>query len=203
MRRLTALNINSRTHWNNVYGGSDNRAKYERDTKGLADRYVRFEEAVKLVKKGDSVLDIGCGTGLFCRMALQAGAGRVVGCDISTRVVRDNANLEDGCEYFVHKVGEKIPLRLYTFDLVFSGETLEHLDSPSQLFSDAYKLLKNGGRFAITTPLNNAIKSTEHVYSFNHDDIESMYIATGFKHVKLIKLPEPETNLIIYAVGRK
>jgi SAM-dependent methyltransferase len=59
------------------------------------------------IREGDTVVDVGCGSGVLSFVAARLGAGRVVGCDISEQAVevaRLNARqlgLEDRCEFRV------------------------------------------------------------------------------------------------------
>jgi SAM-dependent methyltransferase len=59
------------------------------------------------IGQGDTVIDVGCGSGVLSFVAARLGAGRVIGCDISeeaVEVARLNAKelgLDDRCEFRV------------------------------------------------------------------------------------------------------
>jgi 2-polyprenyl-3-methyl-5-hydroxy-6-metoxy-1,4-benzoquinol methylase len=89
------------------------------------------------------------------------------------------------------------------FDVVFSGEVIEHLDKPQELFIDAYKLLKKDGKLIITTPREEAIYSNEHIWEFTEKDIEKFYKDNGFSNVVFKKLKDMEHLKVIFAMGSK
>lgn len=57
------------------------------------------------INPGDTVIDVGCGSGVLAFVAAKLGAGKVYGCDLSApavRVARENAamlGLSDVCEF--------------------------------------------------------------------------------------------------------
>src|ERR671910_456561 len=74
------------------------------------------------VGPGDTVIDVGCGSGVLSFVAARLGAHRVIGCDISEEAVeiaRRNAKslgLEDTCEF---RVGSLLdPVRDLRADVV-------------------------------------------------------------------------------------
>ena len=87
--------------------------------------------------------------------------------------------------------------------MVFCGETIEHLEDPKWLFKDAYRVLKDKGRLIVTTPETDRIQSPEHIWEFNHDDVENLFMNSGFKKVEFEYLPRLEHLVVIYAVGYK
>ncbi|OIP96494.1 MAG: hypothetical protein AUK55_05430 [Syntrophobacteraceae bacterium CG2_30_61_12] len=93
------------------------------------------------------VLDLGAGSGYVRQMNLRGVAGCVRGIDPDQRVL-DNPNQDEA------KIGsgESIPYPAATFDLVFSNNVLEHLESPARVFREIARVLRPGGRFFGKTP---------------------------------------------------
>jgi 2-polyprenyl-3-methyl-5-hydroxy-6-metoxy-1,4-benzoquinol methylase len=204
-------NINNKTYWNMIYSDKQKRDVYAAQGTSInisAGYFIkptmRFYRAVEEVKEGDKVLDIGCGVGVFTDLVFRERPNcEIWGTDISDRACHDNTVYNPKIKYLCQKVGEQTELPDNYFNFVFSGEVLEHLDEPKNLFLDAYRVLAPRGRFLLTTPCGDAIKSEEHVWEFNHDDIEDLYHANGFDRVKFIYLPDLEHMLVIMAVGIK
>lgn len=199
MKKLQEINPNTGEYWNNRYKGTENRKLYEAET-GTS----RFYRALEEIKNGDKILDIGCGIGSFCSMVKGVNEqSEVWGVDISEEAIYANKIDAPQCKFYCNVVGELKDIPKEYFDVVFSGETLEHLDDPSQLFKDAYSVLKNGGLFILTTPDRNAVTSPEHMWSYDHDDINALYKEHGFGRVRFVYLPNGEHLIIIFAMGRK
>jgi ribosomal protein L11 methyltransferase len=66
------------------------------------------------IKPGDTVIDVGCGSGVLSFVAARLGAGRVIGVDLSeasVQVARENAKalgLEDRTEFRVGSLFEPV-----------------------------------------------------------------------------------------------
>lgn len=104
------------------------------------------------VGRGEKVLDVGCGGGVFLREATRRRA-TCVGLDVQARQLdwaRDNApeamvfqmTLDD---YVASHPAER-------FDLVTAFHVLEHLPNPLQFLETARQTLRPGGRLAIAVP---------------------------------------------------
>lgn len=199
MKKLQDINPNNQEYWNNRYKGTENRKLYENET-GTS----RFYRAIDEIPDGAKVLDIGCGIGTFCSMVKGVRENSEVwGVDISSEAIFGNSLDMPDIKFITGSVGHLEELPSDYFDFVFSGETLEHIDDPSQLFKDAYRVLKQHGILMITTPDRNAIASNEHVWSYDHDDIAKLYKDNGFERQRFIYLPNGEHLLIIMSIGRK
>ncbi len=103
---------------------------------------------------GCSVLDLGSGFGWFCRWAAANGAERVVGLELSTRMLEAAADLEgdagSGVEYRrADLASDEWPAGFETasFDVVFSSLTLHYLPDVDRLVADVARLVRPGGRF--------------------------------------------------------
>jgi len=101
-----------------------------------------------LGRKG-SLLDLGCGAGIFCRVASRTG-WEAVGYDAWPEAVeygRSHWKLElnvlDADKWSAIE-GE--------YDAVVLWDTIEHLPQPGKLLTDLKKKLKTGGVLAISTP---------------------------------------------------
>lgn len=205
MKRIKDLNPNSRRYWNNSYQTPEKRADYERATGGNYDTSQRLIKVLEYVQNGQKFLDLGCGTGLLCRMVKDAyPEAEVWGTDISSQAIEDNQAERSDITYHQGYVGlhdEIVPEN--HFDVVFSGEVLEHLDDPIDLLKDAYRALKPGGKLIITTPCENHIQSPEHVWEFTHEDVIDLYKQAGFEVPSFVYLHDLEHLLVIFAIGRK
>ncbi|RJP93933.1 MAG: methyltransferase domain-containing protein [Desulfobacteraceae bacterium] len=108
------------------------------------------------LKPSDKVLDLGCGTGVLCKMIgekldTQSG-GSVTGIDAAGNMIkvarkkRGAANI-----YFKAMAAENLDFEDECFDAVVSSLFFHHvpLDLKEKALSEAYRVLKPGGRLVI------------------------------------------------------
>lgn len=189
--------INTRVYWNYIYTTPAKRKEYWVHTN-------RFPLAVSFVKDNDRFIDLGCGVGLPGRMVKEKHKGcEVWGVDISSEIIEQNKIDDPGTKYFQGYIGALDFLPLEYFDVVFAGEVIEHLDNPMDLFRDAYKILRKGGKLIITTPIKDGVDSPEHVWYFEKDDIEKFYRDAGFNQPEFKGLPNLEYKVVFFAIGEK
>jgi len=106
------------------------------------------------VRAGDSILDIGCGTGtLTFELARLAHKGKVIGIDPSIEML-DRA--KDKCSSFSNISLFNIPAQALEFqkefDLVFSNSTFQWIKEQEDVMVRAYRALKPDGRIAVQMP---------------------------------------------------
>ncbi len=215
MKKTGNLNINTKRYWNSIYGDEVARATY--DAQGTDEGHLntshgvvssvkttRFTTALAEVKDGDTVLDMGCGVGTFTKLVKKTYPKcEVWGTDISDQAIEDNKKENPEIVYKHTYIGFQDKLPRNYFDVIFCGETIEHLDEPKEAFREALELLKPGGKFVITTPKEEHIRSEEHVWFYTQEDVENLYLSTGFDRVEFRYLDDLEHMLIIFGVGYK
>ncbi|CAN5859563.1 hypothetical protein BH18ACI4_BH18ACI4_02470 [soil metagenome] len=120
---------------------------------GLKHSHHRFFAETEWTKewiKGKWILDAGCGAGRFLDVVSQAG-GEVVGIDISNAV--DGAKTNLAGRRNVHLVQASIyelPFRPGAFDACYCIGVIQHTPDPQKALQSLPKVLKDGGRLAVT-----------------------------------------------------
>ncbi|MGA9117378.1 MAG: class I SAM-dependent methyltransferase [Bacteroidota bacterium] len=96
--------------------------------------------------RGLDVLDLGCGTGRHAVRLAAAGA-RVTAVDFSEGMLAEARGKAPGGEirFLVHDLHDSLPFGDGTFDLVVSGLVLEHLRDLAGFFTEARRVLREGG----------------------------------------------------------
>lgn len=132
-------------------------AAYEESPKQHFREVLRLQEG-----RGRASLDIGCGTGVFLKMARDAGYD-AWGIDINPAAIEAakakglaNLFLGDLRAFSTRYPGLK-------FDLITYFDCIEHLDDPGAELEAIRGLLKDGGLLALTTP------NTERPLPFGRD----------------------------------
>lgn len=106
------------------------------------------------IKSGDLVLDAGCGVGGSGVWLAKNRQVKVVGINI----VRDqlnrgkkiiNINNVQEKSYLTNADYQRLPFFNRSFDVFWSLESIEHSDNVSLLISEAFRVLKKGGRAVI------------------------------------------------------
>ena len=108
------------------------------------------------LKEGETVIDLGSGSGMDTFVAaLKVGSrGRVIGIDMTDeqRAKAERLRDRDGLRNVTYLKGyiEEVPLPDGTADVVISNGVINLAPDKSKVFREAARLLKSGGRFAIS-----------------------------------------------------
>ncbi len=101
------------------------------------------------VVQGQAVLDLGCGLGEFTAALSEHGA-IVTGCDVAQEALRRARARAPTVEFVL--TGEELPFADESFDVVWAGEVLEHVQDGLGLLAEVRRVLRPGGRLLLSTP---------------------------------------------------
>ena len=107
----------------------------------------RAQFAIRLLRPGACVLDVGCGPGTITRGFLPyVGEGRVLGVDRARRQfpAESTVDLVAGSAYGLPVAGDRV-------DVVFAHGLFEHLSRPADALREMRRVLRPGGALALST----------------------------------------------------
>jgi ubiquinone biosynthesis O-methyltransferase len=126
--------------------------------KNYKPRDVKFKKYLGLLemKRGDRVLDVGCGTGVFLARIAQTWGIDAVGVDISKNSIAlaKSLKLNSGMTSrlrFQTAEATKLPFKDKSFDHVLSFDVLEHVRDQKEALSEMVRVLKPSGSLLIYT----------------------------------------------------
>ena len=152
-----------------------------------------------MLVKGEKrkVLDIGCGSGSFLKVAMQLG-WEVQGIDPDSKAASAASQVSGLC---VEQGGlPKTRFQDSTFDVVTLSHVIEHTHDPVASLREAYRLLKPGGRIWVATPNLKSgscryfhmnwigLHPPAHLVLFNHKSLRDVLGLAGFHNVRVAKM---------------
>ena len=173
MKKVQKTNINTFEYWNSVYTGEKYSDKHRVDVNRCLEvlRWCRVRQ--EELGRTPSFLDAGCGLGEVPKfLRTHYPTMQILGIDLSVIAVEHCQMLVLGKNvYFKSASIYDIPAPPGSFDVVWCGETLEHLDDPTAAIMEFKRVVGDGGLIIISTPYRGRNKSNEHVWEFAPDDI--------------------------------
>ena len=176
-------------------------------------------QAIAALKPGEVLIDLGSGAGFDCLLAAkQVGAeGRVIGVDMTHQMLakaRDNA-ARIGAGNVEFRLGEieHLPIADATGDVIISNCVINLVPDKAQVFREAFRVLKPGGRLAISDVVNinplppdlaadKALLCGCVAGAAARTAIEGWLQAAGFTDISIQVKPESREYIATWAAGR-
>jgi 2-polyprenyl-3-methyl-5-hydroxy-6-metoxy-1,4-benzoquinol methylase len=146
---------------------------------------ARYRWAGQLVA-GRTVLDAGCGVGYGSAMLARAGAGEVVGLDLSATAIEAAREAAPANASFVVGDVHALPFAAGRFELVVCFEVIEHVESQDDVIAELARVLAPGGVLAISSPNRDVYPAgnPHHLHEYVPEELRSA-VAAHFEHVQL------------------
>lgn len=156
---------------NNMYDNRslfDKYSEMERSKKGLeaAGEWESFKEMLPELK-GAAVLDLGCGYGWHCQYAVEQGAEKVVGLDISEKMLeRAQAQPDADRIIFINQSMDELDFEPHEFEVVMSSLAIHYLPSFKDVVEQVKEVLTINGTFifSVEHPVFTAEGSQDWIY---------------------------------------
>ena len=184
-------------------------------------------QAIAGLQPGETVVDLGSGGGIDCFLAAgRVGeSGHVIGVDMTPEMVdRARASAaKSGIGNVEFRLGEieHLPVADGTVDAIMSNCVINLSPEKPAVFREAFRVLKPGGRLAITdivatAPLPDEVRDDLRLHvgcvagAATIDDLESALEGAGFENVRIeplegsrtaIRELAPETGIDAYVVS--
>jgi SAM-dependent methyltransferase len=153
-----------------IYGNYHWR-EYEQQT-----QYGRHADFVKKwVDTPGSILDVGAGDGLITFLLEAKG---VDSCETGVQYAQDaNVDVILGSVY-------ELPYEENSFDNIYFGDVIEHLEYPNKAMKEIKRVLRNNGWLYLVTPpkqINNILQDEYHFKEYTPDELKSYIESFDFK----------------------
>ena len=176
-------------------------------------------QAIAALRPGEVVVDLGSGAGFDCFLAApQVGpAGRVIGVDMTHEMLkkaRDNA-AKVGAANVEFRLGEieHLPIADNIADAVVSNCVINLSPDKPQVFREAFRVLKPGGRLAVSdviaiAPMPDSFSRDPQLMCScvagvaTKDEIEKWLAEAGFVDIRVEAKPESRDLIKDWAPGK-
>lgn len=176
-------------------------------------------KAIAALKSGELVVDLGAGGGFDCFLAAQevGRSGHVIGVDMTPDMLskaRGNAlkGRFDNVEFRLGEI-EHLPIANASADVIISNCVINLSPDKAQVFREALRVLKPGGRLAIS----DIVATADLPESMRNDpdliagcmgnaslinDLEKMMHDAGFEHIRIQPKDESKQFIKDWAPGK-
>lgn len=177
-------------------------------------------QAIASIKQGETVLDLGSGAGIDCFLAAKTTGdkGFVIGVDMTPEMIsKAKLNAEKtGVQNVEFRLGEieNIPAADNSVDIIISNCVINLSPEKWKVYSEAFRVLKPGGRIAIsdivlTAVLPEALKNDLFLYTgcmagaSSIKDIEAYLSDAGFGNIRISPKYESRDSIREWVPGSK
>jgi ubiquinone/menaquinone biosynthesis C-methylase UbiE len=123
---------------------------------------VILEKALGASVKGQRTLEVGCGTGAFITALAKEGrechgVDPILG--LSLAEAKKKAKKEKTETYLCRAVGEYLPYKNETFDLILCLSTLQHVFNYENTLREIRRVIKSNGKLLMSVPTTKNIRT--------------------------------------------
>lgn len=164
----------------------------------------RVEKASRFIYNSKKLLDIGCGDGEILDVVEPRQIVNVYGIDNnpdSLKIAQKKGMNVKICDINL----EKIPYVDNFFDHIICLDVIEHVSNPRFLLSEAYRVLRKGGKIILSTPnirfsdhlitlvlkgnfpktsIDQHLYDGGHIHFFTYKDLEYLLRESKFKNIR-------------------
>lgn len=174
---------------------------YDGSAGGAHDKAGDRLAEIAAVASDETALDVGCGTGLVThRLAADPSyGGYVMGVDLSEPMltVAHLARPPESRATFAWMSAEELVLRDASFDVVTFGQVLPYLLDPMPALAEAHRVLRDGGRLAVSCQRRSLCTAAEQSFFTILEDMgQGFRIPRPPEHHRLIGEPWALCELI-------
>jgi 2-polyprenyl-3-methyl-5-hydroxy-6-metoxy-1,4-benzoquinol methylase len=171
-------------------------------------RALRIRKIVKYIPDNSNLCDVGCGANAFFLKSICSKIASGTGITLKV-TARD---YDDKIKLLEHDIRKTLPIQSAMFDCVTLLAVIEHLDHPSFILEECYRILKSEGVLVLTTPTPQAKPVLEilsklgilsrnavvdHKHYFSGKEIKDILERVGFRRITAETFQFNLNNLVI------
>jgi 2-polyprenyl-3-methyl-5-hydroxy-6-metoxy-1,4-benzoquinol methylase len=208
--------------WDLLYGGKRHAVWRWVDRTFRRDVYERYRmtfERLGVNLDGKTILDVGCGSGVYCLEAAQRGAKKVVGIDISGNMIKmaqEHSNAlgyDHICEFICTKFPPEVPYAALemTFDYGIVMGVMDYVAEAGEFLRDLRSLISQlvvvsfPGQHWLREPLRKyryRLLGRCNLYSYDEQKIKNAFHYAGFRRIDIKRLDHSGICYIVTAFTR-
>lgn len=146
---------------------------------------LKFHFVQEYLEGADSILDVGCGTGLSFE-EFPVDRRLIVGIDFSGEML-ERAKKKSHGVFLVLSDADYLPFSDGTFDVVFSLTLIQNMPDPERTVGEMSRVAKIGGKVIVT--------GLEKKYS--SEQVQAWFKSTHLKPIEVGRIPDCEDVLCV------
>lgn len=205
--------------WDTLYGGKRNAFWRRFDAVFRRDVYERYQltfDRLGADLSGKSVLDIGCGSGVYCFEAARRGAAKVVGLDVAPTMIAHaretcaSLGMTKVCDFVVGNFPPETPMPALAgaFDFAIAMGVMDYVADALAFLKRARAVVKGAavlsfpGKHWLRGPVRQwryQLLSRPTVYTYHEAEVRRLCAEAGFTKVDVLRLPHSGICYIVTA----
>jgi 2-polyprenyl-6-hydroxyphenyl methylase/3-demethylubiquinone-9 3-methyltransferase len=147
-------------------------------------------------RRGDRVLDLGCGAGVFTAVLAEAGT-EVTGAEVAEAALERARAAHARLDFRLVPLEGELPFEEGVFDLVWASEVIEHVADTERWLAEIWRVMAAGARLLLTTPSHGRVRVAvlgierfsepfgDHLHLYTRRSLRNALIGLGFEQVEV------------------